>query len=893
MDEELSEIEGTRAYILSLCSAIGGLEEIKQDDGTVGQIYCAGDEALACLRDLKKAIRIDSQNNERIVLNALVEFNVVKTDIVPLLLSYRNQRTEVADRFILACVELLVPMTWPLEQKSLDDEDEDNEDENPNVMQCYRKYKLDLLTSGVFETILTMIIKALRKPHRERSTVDHTSIRLVLYLLRNLTAIPDLNMPEFGTEDQIRMSHMQEMLLIRFYESDIMEFLLTIASNSERQGGTSEWNVLVLETIYNLLKYVDPKDVFLYKHTEDSKQGELQDIAAKLSNLLTNENSNKRLKTGYAPSRHNRFGGTYVLDWDGKKRVSHKQVAGFADSAFIVEGDKKTNRVGKRRKLEDTLIPKKVYQNRKALKYLKTISQSFIISCFNAFFDCILKDMQREDDKIVEKDYPRYYYTMKWFLEYHGYEHKAAVRRKANEFNLPNEDVPAKDSNENNDFDYSLVASALNLRTVLFCLRHMRIKTDDKAWFEVQMAVDCFRQMLVTVGAMAKSDFEEHREVAEHIQQNLYYEQTSFDLFLDILKRYKNQSYGYLKAVIMLTHVLLKSLDHYQKGKKIMFIRKKKSQKKKKPAKKGEEQVEEGVAVITTIDSEDESEPEVDKSKEQEYKDIQFKFSTFEQKYVSWDVINAYTSLLELYHHLQPEYLICISNMFHRLMVKRRAEYLFWKLPVMELFNRILQDSRKFSQSAAFGELEQFIRYSTRQFFKAAAEYPLLYVEALNANIKSNRTWWEMPNEEEQLEKQRYEQDVNYIPPSTWERDEPQQPQLEKTTNEDELDADMQDYYFSAFDRRDDLEAEGSGSYKTTVAVTSNVGLEDIDTGLNELENINTSIFNDDQDEFDAALNTAFLKYQSSRPKDKIQEMTEQAYGNSSNILLDSDMTDV
>lgn len=92
----------------------------------------------------------------------------------------------------------------------------------------------------------------------------------MLYLLRNLTAIPDLNMPEFGTEDQIRMSHMQEMLLIRFYESDIMEFLLTITSNSERQGGTSEWNVLVLETIYNLLKYVDPKDVFLYKSSEDS-----------------------------------------------------------------------------------------------------------------------------------------------------------------------------------------------------------------------------------------------------------------------------------------------------------------------------------------------------------------------------------------------------------------------------------------------------------------------------------------------------------------------------------------------------------------------------------------------------------------------------------------------
>lgn len=211
----------------------------------------------------------------------------------------------------------------------------------------------------------------------------------------------------------------------------------------------------------------------------------------------------------------------------------------------------------------------------------------------------------------------------------------------------------------------------------------------------------------------------------------------------------------------------------------------------------------------------------------------------------------------------------------------------------MELFNRILQDSRKFSQSAAFGELEQFIRYSTRQFFKAAAEYPLLYVEALNVNIKSNRTWWEMPDEEEQLEKQRYEQDVNYIPPSTWERDESQQPQSENETNGDELDADMQDYYFSAFDRRDDLEGEGSNNHKTTAAATSNVGLDSINADLNEQENNNASIFNDDQDKLDAALDTAFLEYQSSRLKDKDQEMTGQAYGNSSNILLDSDMTDV
>jgi hypothetical protein len=61
------------------------------------------------------------------------------------------------------------------------------------------------------------------------------------------------------------MSHMQEVLMIRYYEADVIEFLLTIASNSERQSSDTEWNVLVLESIYNLMKHIDPKDVFLYK----------------------------------------------------------------------------------------------------------------------------------------------------------------------------------------------------------------------------------------------------------------------------------------------------------------------------------------------------------------------------------------------------------------------------------------------------------------------------------------------------------------------------------------------------------------------------------------------------------------------------------------------------
>lgn len=57
MNDDNEEAESKRQYILTLCSAIGGIEEVKQDDGTIEQIYCVGDESLG-----KCQIRIEISN---------------------------------------------------------------------------------------------------------------------------------------------------------------------------------------------------------------------------------------------------------------------------------------------------------------------------------------------------------------------------------------------------------------------------------------------------------------------------------------------------------------------------------------------------------------------------------------------------------------------------------------------------------------------------------------------------------------------------------------------------------------------------------------------------------------------------------------------------------------
>lgn len=123
---------------------------------------------------------------------------------------------------------------------------------------------------------------------------------------------------------------------------------------------------------------------------------------------------------------------------------------------------------------------------------------------------------------------------------------------------------------------------------------------------------------------------------------------------------------------------------------------------------------------------------------------------------------------------------------------------------MLELFNRILQDSHRLPKTAASKGLVKFITYSTYQFFKAAKQYPLLFVEALIPNMKSERSMWKIPNEAGIREKERYLADVNYIPPpSSTTNDTPaSREQSPEADNNNIIDDEMADYLFSAFDRR-------------------------------------------------------------------------------------------
>ena len=99
-----------RAYVYSLVSAVGG-------QSTLDDRYAIGDDALAVLNDLLRWLRLyDEKTNRFDVKRCLAEANLVKGDLLEILALWPEdaQENKLKSKLALACLQLLVPLTWPI-----------------------------------------------------------------------------------------------------------------------------------------------------------------------------------------------------------------------------------------------------------------------------------------------------------------------------------------------------------------------------------------------------------------------------------------------------------------------------------------------------------------------------------------------------------------------------------------------------------------------------------------------------------------------------------------------------------------------------------------------------------------------------------------------------------
>lgn len=96
-------------------------------------------------------------------------------------------------------------------------------------------------------------------------------------------------------------------------------------------------------------------------------------------------------------------------------------------------------------------------------------------------------------------------------------------------------------------------------------------------------------QQLLVIDALHTSGNEEYKEVAEVLQDKLYYEGDTLDMVLKVASTYKNQPVRYLDTIVHLVFVLLKMLEKFSKNKDYMFVKKKANRRAKKKANPGKD----------------------------------------------------------------------------------------------------------------------------------------------------------------------------------------------------------------------------------------------------------------------------------------------------------------
>lgn len=506
-----------------------------------------------------------------------------------------------------------------------------------------------------------------------------------------------------------------------FQEQDIFQVLLSMSSSIGEDFVAQD--VVLLEILFFLLKGIDAEKLFLEDRKLNSRN------ADELRNLMQKE---KAMLAGYArtaPTRHNRFGTMIWLKRDDEKvtTVSGQDVLGKAQASMEkMDQTKKWNkprRPGRKTDLEQEReefdLP--VALTTSARTHIKAFVEEFLDSSFNPLFLHLRKAIERETERVEMRHSRQYFYLVSWFLR------AECARRRTMKENAADPKSAAVLSAE--DESYGLVAEVMNQETFILLNRFMQKSQDEKAWQDLNAGMKCFTQILLTVHEMSESGLEDDQEIAENIQNRIFYEESTHDRVVMILRSYKDQGFGYLDAVTELAHVFLRMLERYAKQNVDMQI---KSKRRARKIKKKQAQAD-------GAEGEDDGHVSENEDLQQAQKTVterKFDFNRFAAKFVNQSSVNTFVAFVRYFADLDAEQLKRAHRFFHRVAYKMELGVLLCRVDIIQLFNKMMKGPRGLDpESPAYKEWDDFVKHFFRQVIKRVQDRPELIVEMLFSKI--------------------------------------------------------------------------------------------------------------------------------------------------------------
>lgn len=689
-----------------------------------------GDSAIHVLRDIKKWIRFyDEKTNRMDVARCLAEANIVSGDLLHILATWPENATDnkTKARAALACFEIMVPLTWPLERDF--EQMTVNHHRHLPVLQLaqlgYKRAVLNYDAAQILHTAVRVALPSMALSRGDRSARDDGIIKLVLLFLRNIAMIaPPPGVKSDDDESQISRS----ALIDAFSYQDILITILTIASNMGEDF--NQEGVILMEIIFHLVKRVNVTKLFMDEKQLGKTNGN------ELTAMMSKEAAMHRPYNRKAPTRHNRWGTMIWVDrGDGKVSTVTGQDALLDAATRQQKMDSSKVFRPPRRPTKEEMEPKDlgppVSLNNRARQQLKGFVEEFLDSGFNPLFQHVRKKLDEQKDYVMDYHSRQFFYLVAWFLE-------AERARKKAEKNL------SKDSADVGSFN--LVAGVLNQETFITLNRAMGSSVEGKHWQELCATMRCFTQILLTVQEMSESGHEEDEEIAENILSRIFYEEETHDRVASIAKIYKDQGFEYLDACTELTHTYLRVLESYSKQNADMQVRsRRRVRKKKKAAKVAGEEDENPIA------EQDESEND-EASAERTSRERKFDFTRFANRFIPQGVVDTFVAFTKYYQDLNEAQLKRAHRYFYRIAFKQDMSVMLFRVDIIQLFYTMIKGQEPLdSHSGAFKEWEELIKQILRKCIRKIEERPQLIIELLFSKIPATAHYLEFGHQKQTL----------------------------------------------------------------------------------------------------------------------------------------------
>jgi replication fork protection complex subunit Tof1/Swi1 len=688
--------------------------------------YVLGDDALACLRDLKRWLKLyDEKANRLDVARCLAESNLVGGDLLQILAAWPENATDdrLKSKIALACLELLVPLTWPLD-KNQKEMTVNHHRHIPYLEIAQLGYKRSIINfdgARILHTAVRCALPSMAEAMGDRSTRDEGIIKLLLYFVRNIAMIaPPPNVQYDGDEAEISRS----ATIDAFDYQDIFHLLLTVSSTIGEDFNTQD--VVVLDILFHLIKGVDIEKLFLdEKAADNTKMDELARLRKKEAAMLRSYQTN-------APTRHNRFGAMAWLQREDAKMTTISGQAAVTDSTRgLAKMDATKKFKPPRRALKGDNGPMDfdtpATLNVQATKHLRAFVEEFLDSGFNPLFNHLRKAIDREAERVLEYHTKEFFYLISWFLE------AERVRRRNKKPSKRQKHAVAEEVDS-----YSLVASVLNQEMFVTLNRAMDYTFENKSWQDLSAAMKCFTQILLTVHEMSESPLEDDQEIAENILNRIFYEETTHDRVANIARTYKDQGFGYLDSCTELSHHYLRILEQYSKQNVDLQVRSRRRVRRKKKAARaaGEDQADDDIV--------DESEGEDAGRAERTSHERKFDFKRFAAKFVSQGCVDTFVTFTAYFNDLKSSQLKRAHRFFYRVAFKQEMSVMLFRVDIIALFYKMIKGPEGLDpQSSSYKEWDDFVKQILKRCTRKMQERPELVVEMLFSKINSTAHYLE------------------------------------------------------------------------------------------------------------------------------------------------------